>query len=264
MRLKDKVAVVLGASAEGGTGWAIAEALAEEGAKVVVAARRIEPLRELAKKICGKAMACDGGKEADIKALAKFAEESYGKLDIGVNSAALPTLMMIADAEEGALQKSLDVNYLGHVYFVKYMVERMNDGGSVTLISSNSTTQPQMPHFAYACAKSATDCLVRYAAMEFGHRGIRVNSLLPGPIKSALAKHMYEIPGVEDIMSRNVPLQRIGLPKDYADTVVFLSGPTYITGLNMPVSGGNHLTGMPRPDEFPSGMDVYFDPNAKW
>ena len=69
MRLKDKVAVVLGASAEGGTGWAIAEALAEEGAKVVVAARRIEPLRELAKKICGKAMACDGGKEADIKAL---------------------------------------------------------------------------------------------------------------------------------------------------------------------------------------------------
>jgi NAD(P)-dependent dehydrogenase (short-subunit alcohol dehydrogenase family) len=257
MRLENKVAVVLGASAEGGSGWAIAEALAAEGAKVVVASRSFAPLQKLAAKIGGIAVACDGGKEADIASLARATVEAYGPIDIAVNSAGLPMLGLIADAEAETLQQALDVNYLGHVYFVKYMAAAMRDGGSITLISSNSTLQPQMPHFAYACAKAAMDCLVRYAALEYGPRGIRVNSLQPGPIKSDMAKHLFALPGVEEIFSRNVPLRRIGLPQDYADTVVFLSGPTYITGVNLPVSGGNHLTGMPRPDELPFGLGAY-------
>lgn len=257
MRLKNKVAVVLGASAEGGTGWAIAEALAEEGAKVVVAARSREGLDRLATKIGGTAIVCDAGKREDIEALATAVHDQFGLIDIAVNSAALPVISMIADITPEQLQAGAEINYFGHVWFVRYMTERMRDGGSITLISSNSTTQPQPPHFAYACAKSAMDCLVRYAALEYGGRGIRVNSLLPGPIKSALAAGMYAIPGVEELYSRNVPLGRVGLPRDYADTVVFLSGPTYITGVNLPVSGGNHLTGMPRLDEVPMGQDAY-------
>ncbi|MEO0032118.1 MAG: hypothetical protein RIS94_1876 [Pseudomonadota bacterium] len=262
MKLKDKVAVVLGASAEGGTGWAVAEALAEAGAKVIVAARSKEGLDRLAARIGGTAIVCDAGKQADIKALADAAARQYGKIDIAVNSAALPVISMIADITPEQLHAGAEVNYFAHVWFVKYMAEIMNDGGSITLISSNSTTQPQPPHFAYACAKSATDCLVRYAALEYGPRGIRVNSLLPGPIKSALAAGLYEIPGVEEIYARNVPLGRIGLPRDYADTVVFLSGPTYITGVNLPVSGGNQLTGMPRLDEIPTGQEAYKSENT--
>lgn len=257
MRLKDKVAVVLGASAEGGTGWAIAEALAEEGAKVVVAARNREGLEKLAAKIGGIAMPCDAGKREDIESLAQKVSEQLGPVDIAVNSAALPVISLIADITPEQLQSGADVNYFGHVWFVKYMTERMRDGGSITLISSNSTTQPQPPHFAYACAKSAMDCLVRYAALEYGARGIRVNSLLPGPIKSALAAGLWAIPGVEEIYASHVPLGRIGHPRDYADAVVFLSGPTYITGVNLPLSGGNHLTGMPRLEDIPTGQEAY-------
>lgn len=257
MRLKDKVAVVLGASAEGGTGWAIAEALAEAGAKVVVAARGKEGLDRLAAKIGGMAVACDAASRTDIEALADATVAAYGKIDIAVNSAALPVISLIKDVTPEQLQQGIDVNYFGHVWFVKYVTERMNDGGSITLISSNSTTQPQPPHFAYACAKSAMDCLVRYAALEYGPRGIRVNSLLPGPIKSAMAKQLFEIPGVEEIYARHVPLGRVGHPRDYADAVVFLSGPTYITGLNMPLSGGNHLTGMPFLEDIPNGQEAY-------
>lgn len=257
MRLKDKVAVVLGASAEGGTGWAIAEALAEEGAKVVVAARNREGLEKLAAKIGGIAMPCDAGKREDIESLAQKVSEKLGPIDIAVNSAALPVISLIADITPEQLQSGADVNYFGHVWFVKYMTERMRDGGSITLISSNSTTQPQPPHFAYACAKSAMDCLVRYAALEYGARGIRVNSLLPGPIKSALAAGLWAIPGVEEIYASHVPLGRIGHPRDYADAVVFLSGPTYITGVNLPLSGGNHLTGMPRLEDIPTGQEAY-------
>lgn len=257
MRLKDKVAVVLGASAEGGTGWAIAEALAEEGAKVVVAARNREGLEKLAAKIGGIAIPCDAGKREDIESLAQKVSEKLGPIDIAVNSAALPVISLIADITPEQLQSGADVNYFGHVWFVKYMTERMRDGGSITLISSNSTTQPQPPHFAYACAKSAMDCLVRYAALEYGARGIRVNSLLPGPIKSALAAGLWAIPGVEEIYASHVPLGRIGHPRDYADAVVFLSGPTYITGVNLPLSGGNHLTGMPRLEDIPTGQEAY-------
>nr|WP_087574896.1 SDR family oxidoreductase [Sphingomonas sp. CDS-1] len=257
MSLKDKVAVVLGASAEGGTGWAIAEALAEAGAKVVVAARSMGDLQRLADKIGGLAVQCDAGSEADIAALARAAADAHGAIDIAVNSAALPVISLIKDVTMEQLQQGVEVNYFAHVHFIRHMTDVMNDGGSITLISSNSTVQPQPPHFAYACAKAATDCLVGYAALEYGHRGIRVNSLLPGPIKSALASGLFSIPGVEEIYASHVPLGRIGLPRDYADTVVFLSGPTYITGVNLPVSGGNHLTGMPRLEEIESGADAY-------
>lgn len=257
MSLKGKVAVVLGASAEGGTGWAIAEALAEAGAKVVVGARSMDDLQRLADKIGGLAVQCDAASEDDIRNLARVAADTHGAIDIAVNSAALPVISMIADVTQEQLQRGIDVNYFAHVHFIRHMTQVMNDGGSITLISSNSTVQPQPPHFAYACAKAATDCLVGYAALEYGPRGIRVNSLLPGPIKSALAAGLYAIPGMEELYSRNVPLGRVGLPRDYADTVVFLSGPTYITGVNLPVSGGNHLTGMPRLDEIETGMDAY-------
>jgi len=253
MELKDKVAVVLGASAAGGTGWAIAEALAAEGAKVVVAARRLEPLEELAKKIGGKAVVCDAGKADQVAALAHAAKDAYGQIDIAVNSAARPIIGPIAETTPAAVQKSLDVNFLGHVNFVRETAAVMRDGGSIILISSFSAVQPVMPFFPYACAKAATDCLVRYAAMEYGARGIRVNSVLPGPIKTELAAHLYEVPGREAVYEREIPLKRVGLPEDFARVVVWLSKPHYITGVNIPVSGGLHLTRVPREDEMPGG-----------
>jgi NAD(P)-dependent dehydrogenase (short-subunit alcohol dehydrogenase family) len=257
MLLKGKTAVVLGASAEGGTGWGIAEGLAEQGARVVVASRTFKDLQRLAQRIGGLAFACDAAKPADIAALAKFVVEHYGKIDVAVNSAGLPMLGMIADATSEPLQRALDVNYLGNVHFIKEMAANMNDGGSIVIISSYSAVQPIFPHFAYACAKAATDCLVRYAALEFGPRGIRVNSLLPGPIKSHMARDLYKIPGVEEVFAREIPLGRVGLPRDYADAVIWLAGPAYVTGLNIPVNGGNQLTRFPRMDELPLGQKSY-------
>src|SRR5690606_2520946 len=105
--LQDKVAVVLGASAEGGTGWAIAEALAAAGAKVVVGARSYEPLQKLAEKIGGTAVRCDAGVEADVEALAAAALETYGRLDIAVNSAGLPVMGLIAESDVAALQSAI-------------------------------------------------------------------------------------------------------------------------------------------------------------
>lgn len=255
--LEGKVAVVLGASAEGGTGWAIAERLAADGAKVVVAARRKEPLEELARRIGGLAVVCDAGKPEEIAALANAAVDAYGGIDIGVMSAARPVVGNIADTSMAAVQKSLDVNYIGHVAFLQELGKFMNDNGSFILISSLSATRPVQGFFPYACAKAATDALVRYAALEFGPRGIRVNSILPGPIKTVMGAHLYEAPGSEEAFAREIPLGRVGQPEDFAHITAMLAGDHYMTGLNIEACGGINLNRVPRADELPGGEGSY-------
>jgi NAD(P)-dependent dehydrogenase (short-subunit alcohol dehydrogenase family) len=247
----DKVAVVLGASAPTGSGWAIAEALAAQGAKVVVGARRYEPLKVLAERIEGTATACDATNEDQVKALAQVALKTYGRLDIAISTAFSPAKSLIADSSIELVKRAMETNYCCHVYFVKHMAEAIRENGSIVLFSSVSATNTYSPVFAYACAKAATDCLVRYAALELGRRGIRVNSILPGGILSKADGGIFAIPGMQEVWNREIPLGRLGVPKDYADAALWLAGPSFVTGLNLQVSGGHQLTRLPYLDEQP-------------
>ncbi len=257
MQLKDKVAVVLGASAEAGTGWAIAEKFAAEGAKVVVAARREEPLKRLAQQIDGAYKVCDMADQDQVMSLAQYAVDTYGRLDIAVNSAGVPMGGTIANTPVEEAKRSMEVNYLGCLYFVKYMAEAMTAGGSIILFSSMATTHSLEHVYSYACAKAAADCLVRYAAMEYGPRNIKVNSILPGPIRSEMSDALWKVEGMEEAWAREVPLGRIGGPADFADAALWLAGPSFVTGLNLQVSGGNQITRFPRVSERPAleGVD---------
>lgn len=257
VNLTGKVAVVLGASAEGGTGWAVAEALAANGAKVVVGARSLPALQRLADKIGGTAVRCDAGSEDDIKALAKAALDTYGRLDIAVNSAGQPVMGMISEMTQDLLDTASRVNFFGPTFFIKYMAEAIGENGSIVFISSISTTHMVFPHIAYAAAKAASDCIVRYAALEYGPRNIRVNSILPGAIKSDMAKEAFADPAFERAFEREIPLGRVGYPADFANAVLWLAGPSYVTGLNLQVNGGNQLTRQPRLDEMPGGVESY-------
>jgi NAD(P)-dependent dehydrogenase (short-subunit alcohol dehydrogenase family) len=257
MRVKDKVAIVLGASAEAGTGWAVAKRLAAEGAKVIVAARRIEPLQKLADEIGGTASVCDTANEQDIAGLAGLAFDTHGRLDIAVNAAGMPMGGTIANTPTDELVRAFEVNYYGSVFFVKHMAAAMAEGGSIILFSSMAATHPLEHVYSYACAKAAADCLVRYAALEYGPRGIRVNSILPGAIRSEMSQALWTVEGMEQAYAAEVPLGRIGQPDDFADAVLWLAGPAYVTGLNLQVNGGNHLTRLPRLAERPAieGVD---------
>ena len=250
-----KVAVVLGASSSRGTGWAIAEALAAEGAKVVVGARTLAPLQELAKKINGIAVRCDATQEDDIKTLIETAMREYGQVDIAVNAAGSALMGPIAEAETATLQSSLDTNYLANVYFVKHAAAAMNSGGAIVIISTMATTNVMGPLFPYACAKAATDCLVRYAAVEYGSRNIRVNSIQPGPILSDLTWDFLTNPQVKARMEYEIPLKRIGVPADFANAVLWLAGPCYATGTNIQVNGGHFLQRFPHPDELAAKVE---------
>ena len=123
---------------------------------------------------------------------------------------------------------------------------------SIVLFSSMAASQPMEYVYSYACAKAATDCLVRYAAAEYGPHGIKVNSIQPGPIRSDMASALWAVQGMEESFVREVPLRRIGEPEDYADAALWLAGPSFVTGLNIPVSGGNHMTRMPYLSERPA------------
>lgn len=257
MQLKEKVAIVLGASAEAGTGWAIAKRFAAEGAKVVVGARRIEPLRKLAGEIDGTAAMCDMGNEQDIITLAKLALDTYGRLDVAVNAAGMPMGGTIANTPHDEIVRATEVNYYGSVFFVKHMAAAMENGGSIILFSSMTSTHPLEYVYSYACAKAAADCLVRYAALEYGPRGIRVNSILPGAIRSEMSQALWTVEGMERSWAREVPLGRIGEPADFADAALWLAGPSFVTGLNLQVNGGNQLTRFPKVSERPAleGVD---------
>lgn len=259
MLLENRVAVVLGASAEGGTGWAIAERFAVEGAQVIVAARSLDKLQILAARIGGAAFACDASQQDQVQALAAFAISRYGRLDIAVNAAGLPVVSTIADCTSEHLQSAIETDYFANVYFVKHMAAAMTGAGSIVLFSSMSATHPLTPHMPYACAKAATDCLVRYAALEYGSRGIKVNSITPGPILSDLGRQYFSIPGVTEAFAREIPLGRIGYVEDFADAALWLAGPSFVTGLNLDVSGGNQLNRFPRPDELPDLGGGYSD-----
>src|SRR5262249_52839896 len=137
-----------------------------------------EPLEALARKISGKAVVCDAGVCEDIAALARSAVEAWGPVDIAVNSAAAPITGTIAKTPLKGVRRSLEVNYLAHVCFVREMAAIMRPGGAITLISSPAAAQPVPAFFPYAAAKAATDALVKYAALEYGPCGIRVNSIL--------------------------------------------------------------------------------------
>lgn len=257
VELKGKVAIVLGASAEGGTGWTVAEALARNGAKVVVAAGKPAALEVLAERIGATAVTCDAGDEAQIKALAKKAIDTYGRLDIAVNSASVPVASTISEMVQERLDLAVRVNLFGMFHFVKHMAEAIGSNGSIILISSMSTTHPTRRHVAYAAAKAGADCLVRYAALEYGARNIRVNSILPSAIEADTATEASDDPVFEEALARGASLGWAGYPEDFANTVLFLAGPSHATGMNLQTNGGALIDGFTRQDGRSEGHGAF-------
>ena len=222
---------------------------------MVVAAPRFDKVQALAERIGGHAVRCDATKEDDVKALAKAALGGYGRVDMAVNAAGM-TLggsASIADITDADLLASFQLNYFGNVYFVRQMAEAIGKNGSIVLFSTMSATHPIAGIFGYASAKAATDCLVRYAALEYGPRNISINAVQPGLIWSELAAPLFSAPGVEPVLSKEIPLGRLGRPEEAAEAVLWMCGPSYISGLTIPIAGGQQLNRYPFPSEYPGG-----------
>ncbi|VWX50122.1 SDR family NAD(P)-dependent oxidoreductase [Novosphingobium sp. 9U] len=253
-RFEGKAAIVVGASAEGGSGWATAERLAAEGARVVVAARNATELARLAERIGGHAVPCDAADPAQIAHLVARSVELLGPIDIGIYAAGWPLAgTMEAIAPEQLIQ-AMGVNYIGPFCFVRDVAANMSLGGAISVISSIASTHVVPEQIAYACAKAATNTMIRYAALEFGAKQIRVNGVVPALIESPMTEPFRAAPGVLEAILKEVPLKRGATADDIAAACLWLASPEcFVTGALLPVDGGNHLRRSAFPEDFAAG-----------
>ncbi len=245
-KLEEKVAVVTGASK--GIGAAIAIALADEGASVVVnyssskqgADRVVEEISGRG----GKAIAVQGdvSKQADIERLFSAAQKAFGRLDVLVNNAGVYELASLEEVTADFFHKSFNLNVLGLLLTTKEAVKHMGPkGGSVINIGSVASALRPANSTVYAATKAAVEAITGVLAKELGPRKIRVNSISPGMIETE-GVHATGFFGSDfhKMVETQAPLGRIGQPDDIAPTAVYLasSDSKYMTGETLLVSGG--------------------------
>lgn len=242
-RLDGKTALVLGV-APGNLGDHIARRFVEEGARVMVAGRREGPLREATDATGALAQVCDIEKEADIRTLVAAAQEQLGRIDVAVNATGWGLLKPFTEHSREELEQMCAVQFVGPFQLFQALVEVMPRGGSIIQISSVTATIMFDNHAAYMGTKAGLDHVVRCVAHEFGHKGIRANSISPGGIADTpMSGGGLNLQGVRDLYAREIPLGRPGVAQDVADAALWLASDEsgFVTGQNIHVSGGQTL-----------------------
>ena len=142
------------------------------------------------------------------------------------------------------------------------MARRMGAGGSIVILSSIAAIRQTPGYGAYACAKGASEVLVRYAALEYAQRGIRVNAVSGGLIETPMTAGLRAIPEVWDVFLKEIPLGKPVQPGEIGEACLWLSLPTSaVTGINLIVDNGYHLLRPPQPSEI--SADVYEQANKQ-
>lgn len=253
--LEGKVAVVIGAAGRDNMGQAIARGFAEQGARVVVAGRHLDELERFAAEIGGAARSCDITSKDELNALAAYARQWGGHVDIGVNATGWGLLTSFLDTTAEELDRMAALQFKGPFMFFQAMIEQMDRGGSLIQISSATATIMLNDHAAYMGTKAGTDHVVRCVANEFGARGIRANSISPGLTDTPMTAGSKAVPGVFDSFIDCYPLGRIGTKSDIAAAAVWLaSDACFMTGQNLQVNGGLTLRRNPWKHEIESAV----------
>jgi 3-oxoacyl-[acyl-carrier protein] reductase len=257
--LENRVAVVLGASS--GIGWAIAERLAEHGARVVVAARRLENLEKLAARIHGVAVQCDGSSFSELETLANSTLDRFGSIDIAINSAGLNRPSPIKDITPDIMEEVAAIQFLGATYFMRHFCNAMaaSSGGSLINVTSATAIAVPIALAPYAGCKAGINFITKIAAREYGPDQVRVNALAPSFVPTAMNGFggMTSIDEARVEIDENAPiaqgfldetpLDRIITVDECADVALFLASDlsSSMTGQIIPVDGGNHLCRLP-------------------
>lgn len=245
-RLDGKVALVSGGTS--GLGFAIAECLVAQGARVVVSSEDATAVEDAAQRLGDEAvgLTCDVVDEAACASLVAGTLNWGGKLDILVCAAGItgppgPTAgMALSDFD-----RVMAVNLRGMLALTSYAMEALERvSGNVVLIGSISASRGNRTINAYALAKAGVVQLARNLAVEWGPRGVRINSLSPGFIRAGISRTVLND---EAFMSRRMamtPLRRPGEAEEVAGAAVFLASPAagFVTGQNLIVDGGTLIT----------------------
>jgi NAD(P)-dependent dehydrogenase (short-subunit alcohol dehydrogenase family) len=247
--LTDRVAVITGASK--GMGLAMANALADHGAKVVISSRKIDQCEAACAAITARhgpgraiAIACNIGYKEQLQALVDETHERLGSIDVLIcNAGVNPFFGPSADIPDSAFDKIMASNvksnhWLAHMVLPD-MVEKRH--GSVIVTSSTAAFGPSEVLGTYNISKTADLALVRNLALEYGPYNVRVNAICPGLIRTDFAKALWDNPEIERRATERMPLRRVGEPEELAGVAVFLASDasSYVTGQAITVCGGS-------------------------
>jgi len=230
-----------------GIGLGCAREIVAAGGSVMICARREETLVAAAGELGERAawVTCDVTDDASVQAAVDATRERFGALHLAVNSAGTGTAGPLVDCTTAEFLRVLDTNLTGAFRCLRAEANAMiaGGGGSIVNVSSiaGALTHPWMG--AYCVSKAGLDMLTRCAADELGEHGIRVNSVLPGVVRTPMAAALSEIPLARDEYLSLMPLSRIGEPADVGKLVAFLlsDDASWITGQLVPVDGGHTL-----------------------
>ena len=245
LELTGKVALVTGASR--GIGRAIAEGLAAEGVRLVIAARGVEALEEARQGLEASgpevlAVPTDVGDDASVVALVDKALEYFGRIDILISNASA----LAVTGDRASWEASLNVDVMGAVRLVEAILPMMRDQreGTILLVSSVSAIEAApMDDFGYTAAKAALNAYGKKLAVVEGRHGIRTNALLPGSTEfpgGGWEMMREQQPEIYEMVRQSVPSGRLGTPQEIADAAVWLVSPraAWVNGASVVVDGG--------------------------
>jgi len=244
--LSGKVALVTGGGR--GIGKEIARRLAEAGANVVIASRKLENLQRTAEEFAslpGKVVpiACHVGRPDEIQNLIRETEKQLGPVDILVNNSATslgngPAL----EVTDEALTKTVEINVLSALRLIRLAVPGMIErgGGTIINIASISGLRPQPGGLVYSFTKAGLIMMTRVWAIEFGPHNIRVNAIAPGLIQTDFSEHFWKDEVNRKKLEGSKPISRLGQPQDIGGLALFLASDdaAFITGQTYVVDGG--------------------------
>ena len=245
--LTGKSALVTGAGV--GIGRAIACALAREGASVLVVDFNGDTAKDTVDLILGAggtatAHVADVSDEGRVAQMVEAAVDAFGGLQVACNSAAVsrgsgPIHGFTREVFDQTLALCLTNTFLCMKYEIAHMLE--HGGGSIVNISSNASLRGQPYNTAYAAAKSGVNLLTKSSASEYGHKGIRINAVSHGVIRTpGVERYFDEQPKIAEGLKQAAAMRRLGEPEEIAEAVCFLASDraSFITGQLLSVDGG--------------------------
>ena len=249
--LTGRVALLTGASK--GMGRAMAEGLAEHGARVVVSSRKLDQCEAACADInakCGDGaatpIACNIGYKDQLEALVAETRDRLGAIDILVANAGVnPFYGPMSEIPDGAFDKIMNSNVRSNHWLCQMVAPDMvaNGGGSMMITASTGAFSASLNLGTYSISKLADIALVRNLALEYGPHGVRANAICPGLIKTEFARALWDNEDAKRNAETQTPLRRLGESDDLKGIAVFLAAPAsaYITGQAIAVCGGTHM-----------------------